>query len=445
MYRAVFKRTNGTYRFLHVHSGQEVLDRLQREYVDLVLMDVMMPPGITGIETLQLIRETDQDVDVVMVSAMKEVKTAVSAIKLGAADYLPKPFDSDELLATVQRVFERRSLRRENAYLKITLNEILPFDDIIGESPVMRKVFQMVDLVAGSDGTALVTGESGTGKERIARAIHRRSRRGEGPFVAVNCAAIPESLLESDLFGHERGSFTGAMDRKIGKFELASGGTLFLDEIGCLPFSMQPKLLRALQEGAVERVGGIKTIPVDVRVVAATNSDLQQAIEKKTFREDLYYRLNVLPVHLPPLRERMSDIPILVAYFLKKFNEKMARHVAPFPDPVLPLFLKYSWPGNVRELENLIERIVTLNQGIPVGRQDLPPEIAQIDALEGKKREGIKGICADFERELILRVLRQARGNQTQAAHLLNIHRTTLVSRMQTLGLKPARDALLSG
>ncbi len=410
-------------------SGKEAIEKAREEKIDLILLDIRMP-DMDGIETLKELKSLGNGFEVIMVSALHDLKLAVSSIKLGAYDYVGKPFEVEDLLAVMEKARERTSLLKQNAYLKSVVDQ--SYGDLIAESPAMREVCKIIDKVAEGEGTVLITGESGTGKELAAKIIHEKSKRKNRPFVVVNCAAIPENLLESELFGHERGSFTGALERKPGKFELADSGTLFLDEIGCLSLPMQAKLLRILEDGLVNRVGGLKPIAVDVRIIAATNVNLKEAVKENRFREDLFYRLHVLPIEMPPLRKRLEDLPILAEFFREKANRELNRQIKGFSKTALQVLKNYPWPGNVRELENLVERLVTLGKGEYITEEQLPLEVRHLSV----KKESLKEALAEFERDHILRALAQVNHNQSHAAKRLGIHRTTLISRMQALGIK---------
>ena len=422
------------YEVLEAPDGPSALQVVKTRPVDLVLLDIRLP-GMEGLEVLQRVKALDDAVEVVLVTAVKTVRTAVEAMKLGAYDYLTKPFDFEELGAVVRRAVERRALEREVLYLRGELARRHGFEDLVGQSGAMAKIYEVIAHVARTTVTVLVTGASGTGKELIARAVHRHGPRRERPFVAVNCAAIPAELLESELFGHERGAFTGAYARKPGKFELAHGGTLFLDEVGALRMDLQAKLLRALQEREIERVGGTHGVKVDVRIVAATNLDLRRVVAEGGFREDLFYRLNVVTIHIPPLRERRSDIPLLVRHFLAKYSREFGKPVRGLTKPALATLERYDWPGNVRELENVIERAVALTDGGVIAPRDLP-----LDLLVGRQGGGQAGTLRaarrQFEQQFILRALERADWNQTQTARVLGLHRNTLQAKIALLGLR---------
>ena len=422
---------------LEATGGHAALAQLQSREVDLVLLDVRLGAE-TGLEILDRIKALEDSVEVILVTAVTDVRTAVEAIKRGAYDYVTKPFDVDEMLALVRRAIEKRALKREVLYLRSELATARGFDEIIGRHPEMVRIYERIAQVAETTATVLITGESGTGKELIARAIHHQGPRRDRPFVAVNLAAIPEPLLESELFGHERGAFTGAYQKKLGKFELAHGGSLFLDEVGTVRVDLQAKLLRALQEREIERLGGVRTVKVDVRIIAATNVNLKQAIRDRTFREDLYYRLNVVPLTVPPLRERREDIPLLVDHFVQKYKREFGKAVRGISPGALPVLLDYDWPGNVRELENIIERSVALATGPVISLRDLPLDLALPDTGARREEPGLslKEARERFERQFILRVLESVDWNQSRAARLLGLHRNTLIARLAGWGLR---------
>ena len=416
------------YDVVDVPDGLRALDAVRASQVDLVLLDIRLPE-MDGIEVLERIKAIDEGVEVVLVTAVRTVRTAVAAMKLGAFDYLTKPFEEDELLAVIARALEKRALEREVTFLRGELARARDFDEIVGHHPAMQKVYRLVAQVARTTTTVLITGESGTGKELVARAIHRQGPRRDKPFVAVNPAAVAESLIESELFGHERGAFTGANQRKLGRFELAQGGTLFLDEIATLKGELQVKLLRVLQEREIERVGGTHPIKIDVRVVAATNADLKDAVARGAFREDLYYRLNVVSIDVPPLAQRADDIPLLVEHFVHRYSRECNKPVDELSPEVLTALREYGWPGNVRELQNVIERAVVLAEGPVIQLSDLP-----LDVLLPKHREKVrtadhlplKNATEEFERQIVLRVLERVGGNQSEAARILGLHRNTI-------------------
>src|SRR5512143_1086799 len=360
-------------------KGEEALDALSSEDYDLAILDIEMP-GLNGIELLKRIKRKDAGLNVVMITAYGSLQSAVEAMRLGAYDYLTKPFQMDEIKLVVEKALERERLITENRELHRELEEQYRFTGIVGKSPRMEEVYELVSRVAGTNASVLIQGESGTGKELVARSIHYNSRRKGSPLVILNCAALAEGVLESELFGHEKGAFTGAIRRKAGRFELAHGGTLFLDEIGEIPIATQLKLLRVLQEHEFERVGGEKTIKVDVRIIAATNRDLMAAVREGRFREDLYYRLNVVTINMPPLRERREDVPALAGHFLAKFAQETGKHVEGIDHRAMEMLVHYDWPGNVRELENIMERAVVLEKGDTVTPASLPLQLR----LEGE-------------------------------------------------------------
>lgn len=422
------------YEVFSAGTGDEGLALFQRHRPPLVITDVQMP-GMGGYEVLEKIKALDADTLVMMITAFSSVENAVEAIKLGAYDYVTKPFSRDQLVLAVAKAFEYRGLRRENLQLKTALADKGEFE-IIGDSAPMKRLLQRVEKVAASQVSVLLSGESGTGKEVIARALHRGSECAAGPFVAVNCAAIPRDLIESELFGHIKGSFTGAVRDRQGKFSLANGGTLFLDEIGDLPLELQPKLLRVLQEQEFEPVGGL-TESVDVRVIAATNRDLEIEMEEGRFREDLYYRLAVVPLPLPPLRERAGDIPLLLDYFLRK-HEASATVV--IDDEVVEKLKGYSWPGNVREMENVVEQMLILRQDDRLRIDDLPARISRkpssANGVLNLPDEGYS--LEDLEREAVTQALQRCNWNKSKAAEFLRIPRHTLLYRLEKYDIHQA-------
>lgn len=414
-------------------SGEEGLRLFDEVSPALVITDMKMP-GMDGMQVLKAIKERSPETLVIMITAFGTVDIAVEAMKAGAYDYITKPFNRDELRLTVARALEMNGLATENKKLKSELADRADFGAMVGSSPAMEKVFQIVRKVADTEASVLITGESGTGKELVARSIHAGSNRINGPFVAINCAAIPRDLLESELFGHIKGAFTGAIKDKTGKFALADGGTLFLDEVGELPLELQPKLLRALQERTVEPVGGSKELKIDVRVVAATNLDIEKAIAEGSFREDLYYRLAVIPLHLPPLRQRRDDIPLLLRHFCAKHKAATVT----FDKQCLTLLTNYGWPGNVRELENLVERLLIMRGGNTITAADLPEKISNDGASAAVTSPGgVINLPDDgysleqLEREVVVQALERNGWNQTAAARFLRIPRHTLIYRME--------------
>ena len=446
-------------------DGDEALRSIKANRYDLAILDIKMP-GLSGLELLDRVRELKSDLLVVIMTAEASMKNAVEAMKRGAYDYLTKPFDLDVIDAIIEKVNRAREMTSQVTLLKEELKDRYQLEKtIIGNSPAMREIYKTIGKVAPSDVTVLVQGESGTGKELIARAIHFNSKRLGKPFIALNCAAIPKELLESELFGFEKGAFTGATERKLGKFEQANGGTIFLDEIGDMPIDLQAKILRVLQEKEVTRTGGNQSITVDVRIVAATNQDLEENVRRKAFREDLYYRLNVIPLQLVPLRERNEDIPLLVEYFLAKICAELEVPVKRCSPDALRLLTGYSWPGNVRELENTIKRAVILSSDPLLTIADFPGlrvqkggELVQNEelSLEGIVDIKLRGsftnmekmesgdvytmVLEQVERPLIRFVLEKTRGNQVRAADILGINRNTLRKKITELGIEVKRD-----
>ncbi len=429
------------YDSVAVASGADALEALANGPFDVVLLDIVMP-GMDGLELLEEVRSRYPRVPVIMLTATKTVKTAVGAMKLGAFDYVTKPFDVDELRVILDKATENAALQREVEELRHEVGRRYQVENIIGRSPKMQEVFRTVLTVAPLKTTILITGESGTGKELIAKAIHYGSPRARKPLVTLNCAAIPETLLESELFGHEKGSFTDAHQKKLGQFELAHGGSLFLDEIGEMGPATQAKLLRVLEHGEFLRVGGQRAVNVDVRIIAATNRDLTAAIKDQSFRADLYYRLNVVSVHLPALRERRDDLVLLIRHFVASKCRDMTIPEKPVRPEAVDAMLRYPWPGNVRELENLIERILVLSEGPTISLEDLPDQLKRTEASPGNLREqvlaGRKSLgdaVDEFEREIIAEALQHMEFNQTRAAEMLGTTRRILKYRMDKLGI----------
>jgi two-component system, NtrC family, response regulator AtoC len=437
------------YDVMTAEDGEQGLALLKEHHIDLVITDLKMPK-VDGMTLLKRALEEEPDLPIVLITAHGTIDTAVEALKSGAFDFVTKPFDKDEVRQIVGKALRTRELRGADA-TSVPTGGGVRFG-IIGDSTGITDLYAVLERVADTPTTVLITGESGTGKELVARALHEHSGRKDKPFIKVNCAAIPKELIESELFGYERGAFTGAVSSKPGRFELANGGTLFLDEIGEIPIEMQVKLLRALQESEFERVGGIKTIRIDVRLVAATNRDLKKLIANGTFREDLFYRLNVVPIRLPALRERTVDIPLLVEHFLVKFNERLKKRVEGVEAEAMETLVAYPWPGNIRELENVIERAVLFCDTQKLRASDLPPEIRGIPAManislseadlqaalagEGGLKEHVKVAMSRLEKELVSRALQQTTGNVTHAARLLKISRKGLQLKMKELGLR---------
>ncbi len=424
------------YEILEADDGDQVLSILADQTVDLILLDLKMQ-RMDGVETLRVLRQEGRAEPVVVITAFSSVESAVEAMKHGAMDYVTKPVDIEALKLTVAKALDFESLREENRELKKRLGEHFDFGNIIGRSRAMQNVFETLSLVAPSDATVLINGESGTGKELIAAALHHNSKRKHGPFIKVNCAALHENLLESELFGHEKGAFTGADSLREGRFELANRGTLFLDEIGDMSLTTQAKILRVLQEGELDRVGGNKTIKVDVRLVAATHRDLTAMVEDGDFRQDLFFRLSVVPIELPPLRDRLEDIPVLADFFLKRYAGKNKKDIRGFHPQALMLLTRYNWPGNIRELENTIERGVILCLGEQITPRELPPQMLPDDFKTTDIERSPAGSLTlkDVEREAIRATLEQTGGNRSRSAKLLGIARQTLLNKIKEYGL----------
>jgi two-component system response regulator AtoC len=437
------------FEVLEAADGAAALAILGARRVDVALLDVRMP-GEPGSRVLPQILAIDESIPVILITADPHVRMAVDAMKAGAYDYLAKPFDVDEILGLVREAAQRRGMEHELHYLRAELESAHGFDQLVGRHPRMVRLYELIAQVSQTHATVLITAESGTGKELVARAIHNQSPRRAQPFVAVNLAAIPDSLLESELFGHEKGAFTGAYARKPGKFELAHGGTLFLDEVGSLRIDLQAKLLRALQEREIERLGGTRTIQVDVRVIAATNTDLRQGIRDRTFREDLYYRLHVVPVGVPPLRERKSDLPDLAGHFVRKYAREFKKDVRALSRGARVALEGYDWPGNVRELENIIERGVALATRPVIGLDDLPLELAmhEVGPTHGEGEPGpltLREARDRFEQAYVLRALERESWNQSRAARGLGVHRNTLLARLAAWGIRREAPAPTPG
>jgi DNA-binding NtrC family response regulator len=423
-------------------TGEEALDAIKKSPVDVMLLDVQLP-GISGLHVLRQVRERHPDIGVIMVSVVKEIPVAVEAIKSGALDYVTKDFSPGELSARVSKSLEQLRAERELAFLRDEVASRGQKPMVIGRSPAMAKVVAVADKVAGKPVTVLITGESGTGKEVLARYLHEHSDRRPGPFVAVNLPAIPSELVESLLFGHEKGSFTGAVKQSFGKFELANGGTLFLDEIGELRSDIQAKLLRALQEREIERVGGARPIPVDLRVICATNRNLDKAVQEGRFREDLYWRLKVVPIELPPLRDRREDIRDLALHFLHRYAAAYGRPPQTLTEPAIHMLEHHAWPGNIRELENLIERLVVVCDEAVVDESVLPLDLTVGAGLahEAEKESNFAAAMAAFEKGYLRRVLAQCDWNRRRAAEQLGIGYSTLKAKLRLHGLSPQGEA----
>lgn len=421
------------YETFTARNGLEAMPIIAEHEPDILISDMVMPE-MDGIKLLELVTKKYPDIAVIMITAHGTIETAVETMKKGAKDYILKPLRLDEILAKVETISQLKSLMKENQYLREKLSQKYNFNNIIGKNSQMLELFDLIKDIAKTNSTVLITGESGTGKELIANAIHFNSDRIKKPFVKVNCGVLAENLLESELFGHVKGSFTGAIRDKLGRFELANGGTIFLDEIGDVTPNMQLKLLRVLQEGEFERVGGTETIKVDVRIIAATNRNLNEMMMKGQFRQDLYYRLNVIPLEVPPLRERKDDIPLLISHFLEKFNKQFNKKIDFIEDEVMKYLQNYSWPGNIRELENLLERAVVLNKTGKLTIKDFPLILsAQEGNFEAElTTEGaLTEIVDNYEKQIILKALRENNYNKLRTAEKLGIHRSTFMSKLK--------------
>jgi two-component system response regulator HydG len=437
-HRTMLKAHLGTqnYEVVEAEDGDIAVHLVKERSIDLVLLDLKMR-RMDGMEALTEIHKHKPELPVIIITAFSSVENAVAAMKQGAFDYVTKPVDSDALSLTVKRALDFKTLEKENRDLKQRLGEKFDLGNLTGSSQPMQELAETLSLVAPSDATVLITGESGTGKELVAGAVHHNSLRRDAPFIKVNCAALHENLLESELFGHEKGAFTGAAERRKGRFELADKGTLFLDEIGDMSLTTQAKILRVLQEGEFERLGGSATIKVDVRMLAATHKNLERMVEEGTFRQDLFFRLSVVPLHLPPLRERPMDIPALAEHFLKLYCEKNRKDIRSFASEAMEALLAYHWPGNIRELENAIERAVILCLEEKIALQHLPLQVRQSYADNSERPFAIRpGLTLkDMEKELILSTLRQTENNRTRAAEILGITRQTLQNKLKEYGL----------
>jgi two-component system response regulator AtoC len=431
------------FNVLEASTGIEVVDKVKESSPDLVIMDVRMPE-LDGIEALSRVKATNPKTAVLIMTAFGSSNAAIRAMELGAFDYITKPFELDKISHSVKRVLDYQDLTAEVEVLRDEISSLVQTERIVGNSPAMQEVYKTIGKVAKADATVLITGESGTGKELVAEALHFNSNRRSGPMVKVSCAALPETLLEAELFGHEKGSFTGAMTQRRGRFEMADKGTIFLDEIGEMTVPTQTKLLRVLQERKLERIGSNLPIKVDIRIIVATNKDLQKQVELQKFRDDLYYRLNVINIHMPPLRDRKEDIPSLVEHFLAKHRYSATAQPAAISEEAIRRLMEYNWPGNVRELENVIERAVVLSRGQIITSRELP--FGEHEGGDGEDSEGepdakgdssfFKKSVAQFEKDLIMKALRDANGNRSKAAEMLGIYRRLLYAKIKEYGLE---------
>jgi len=420
------------YNVLLAGTGEETIEIFTKNSVDLILLDILLPDS-SGLDLLANLMETDPNVEIIMVTAVNDVQAAVKAIKLGAYEYIIKPFVVDEVLTVIKRAFEKRSLKKEVAYLRNALERYQPFEEMVGQDKKMRKIYDLISTISQSNGTVLIQGESGTGKELVARAIHNRGPRKNNPFVVINCAAIPPTLMESEIFGYNRGAFTGASNTSIGKLEIADEGTVFLDDIDYLDINMQAKLLRILQEKEFERLGSNKIIKVDVRFVAASNKDVNMMISQNKFREDLFYRLNVFPIKLPPIRARKGDIQLLLNHFIKLNAQNSGKPPKKISERAMKVLIEYHWPGNVRELQNLVERLCTITTDSVIRLEDVAPD--NVNKTEIKNMT-LKEAVNVFEKGYISETLESVSGNRKKTADKLGIHRNTLLAKINELGLK---------
>lgn len=422
-------------------NSEEAVEKMGSDEFDQILCDIRMP-GVNGLDFLKEVQKRGMDANIIMMSAYGTIDTAIEAMKLGAYDYISKPFKPDEIILTLRKAEERERLRKENELLRREIRKEYSFENIVSKNAKMQQIFEVIRKVAQYKSTILITGESGTGKELVARALHYNSDRVQKPFIPVNCGAIPENLLESELFGHAKGAFTDAIRTKKGLFEEADGGTLFLDEVGELPSPLQVKLLRVLQEGEIRRVGESRPIQIDVRIVAATVKDLVKEANEGRFRDDLFYRLNVLPIHIPPLRERKEDIPLLVNHFITAHNESLNKRVVGIEPRALDALMKYKWYGNVRELENTIERAIVLTDGEKIGVDNLPYEIQnfedreQVTSVGAEEEYSIKKASKALEMNLIQKALKKTKGNHTHAARVLEISHRALLYKIKEYGIE---------
>ncbi len=448
--RDVLSQALGVHEGYHVETaadGTEAIEKIHQEYYDIVYVDLRMP-GADGIEVIRELKRQSPVSEAVIITAFGTIPIAVEALRAGAWDFVTKPFHIEEVKVLTRKIIEMRILQQENIQLRRQIQDVYGFPNIVGNSTGMQKVFQLIRSVADTDATILIMGESGTGKELIAKAIHYRSSRSNKPLIIVNCAAIPEELLESELFGHVKGAFTGAIENRVGRFEVAHGGTIFLDEIGEMSPRLQAKILRILEEREFEPVGSTKSKKVDVRIMSATNKDLLKAIDRGEFRQDLYYRLNVVPIYLPPIRERREDIGQLIHHFVTKYNKKMGFSVKGFTPAAVDFLQRFPWPGNVREIENLVEQMVVVHQNGIIDIEQLPERYRSfegepqfnIDSLWIGDKTDLGQVLNTLERELINRALKQANGVKSKAAELLRLKRTTLIEKMKKFNIDMDKD-----
>ncbi len=419
------------YRVILAGTGEKAIDIFQKNSIDLVLLDILLP-DIDGIDLLKKLKQTDPNTEIIMATAVNDLQVAVKAIKLGAYEYIIKPFIVDDVLTVIDRALEKRRLVRQVAYLRNELERYHPFEKMVGKDKKMRNIFELISTVSQSDGTVLIQGESGTGKELVARAVHNLSPRKSQPFVVINCAAIPATLMESEIFGYNKGTFAGATSTNIGKLEIADKGTVFFDDIDSLDINMQAKLLMVIQEKEFQRLGDTRLIKADVRFVAASNKDISDLILREAFREDLFYQLNVFPIKLPPLRERREDIPLLLNHFFKLYAKKSGRPQKTLSENALKVLMEYDWPGNVREIQNLVERLCTIKQNLVIQFKD----VATLSISKKKITDSsLKEAVSSFEKQYIAEVLEMVDGNRKKASEKLGIHRNTLLAKIHEYSL----------
>ncbi|MDY6862186.1 MAG: sigma-54 dependent transcriptional regulator [Thermodesulfobacteriota bacterium] len=432
--KAIKRALQKDYRVITSDKGKEAIKLFKKEVVDITITDLKMP-DMDGMDVLEKAKEIDPEISVIMLTAYGTIENAVDAMKSGAVDYLLKPVDIFELRTRVKKAIQNKTLHREIEYLRAQVNKKYGFHSIVGNSQAMKEIYSQIVQIAPAKTNVLVLGESGTGKELVAKSIHHNSPRANKPFIPLNCSALPENLLESELFGFEKGSFTGATEKRLGKFEIAQGGTIFLDEVGEMTNAIQIKLLRVLDQKEIMRVGGSSTIKVDTRLITATNTDLEKAVEAKRFREDLYYRLKVVTINLPPLRERKEDIPLLVDTFLRQFNEENNKNIKGFKKEVIDLFIDYHWPGNVRELKNIVENMVVMSNKTILSLNDVPSSISKLKSKEKNVYLKIGSPLMEMEKELIRETLKEVNGNRTKTAKILKIGLRTLQRKIKSYNL----------
>jgi len=419
------------YNVLLCAGGKEAVDVFMETSVDLILLDIRLP-DINGVDLLVKLKEINPTTEIIIITAVRELQTAIKAVRLGAYEYVVRPFVIEDVLTLITRALEKGRLIKEVAYLKTELKRSRPFEKMVGEHPKMKAIFELISTIATSNGAALIQGETGTGKELVARAIHNLGPRKGRPFVVINCAAIPMNLMESELFGYSRGAFTGANQTTIGKIELADNGTVFLDDVNTLDMHMQAKLLRVIQEREIQRLGDSKTLKVDIRFIAASNQDLSTAVTQSKFKEDLFYRLNIFPVHIPPLRDRQTDIPLLLTHFLQKYSAKRGEPMKSFSPKAIKELIAYDWPSNVRELENLVERLATITKGPVI---ELLDQFSSRTDLQAFNKMPLKEATNSFQKQHITDVLNSVGGSRKKAAEILGIHRNTLLTKISELGI----------